>query len=42
MDIQKIFAEIGRLHLEVAQLREQLAQYQQAAQVNKPAEDAAA
>jgi hypothetical protein len=28
MDINKIFAELGRMHLEVMQLREQLAQAQ--------------
>ncbi len=28
MDIQKIFAEIGRMHLEIMQLNEQLAQAQ--------------
>ena len=26
MDINKVFAELGRMHLEVMQLREQLAQ----------------
>ncbi len=28
MDIQKIFAELGRMHLEIMQLNEQLAQAQ--------------
>lgn len=28
MDINKVFAELGRMHLEVMQLREQLAQAQ--------------
>jgi hypothetical protein len=28
MDINKIFAELGRMHLEIIQLREQLAQAQ--------------
>jgi len=33
MDINKIFAELGRLHLEVMQLREELAQAQAQAQL---------
>jgi hypothetical protein len=38
MDINKIFAELGRLHLEVMQLREQLAEAQaKQAQQNPPA-----
>jgi hypothetical protein len=37
MDINKIFAELGRLHLEVMQLREQLAQAQaQLSEIGKP------
>lgn len=38
MDLQKIFSELGRLHLEVMQLREQLAEAQaQIAKQNPPA-----
>jgi hypothetical protein len=37
MDINKIFAELGRLHLEVMQLREQLAEAEaKLAQSNPP------
>lgn len=37
MDINKIFAEIGRMHLELTQLREQLAAAQaQIAELTKP------
>ena len=42
MDIQKIFAEIGRMHLEIVQLKEQLAQSQAQSESLKPAAEAPA
>jgi hypothetical protein len=39
MDIQKVFAELGRLHLEVMQLRDELVSLQaQLAEAKKPVE----
>ncbi len=42
MDIQKIFAELGRMHLEIVQLREQLAQAQAQLESLKPVAEAPA
>ena len=36
MDINKIFAELGRMHLEIMQLKEQLAQAQAQSIESKP------